>query len=402
MKQCDIFLMYDESSPKISIIKQTAHSVKSSIQLLTSFTAFDENIALIDTKPNLNYLMNESSGKLSTHQLKTCTNLAIRLVSVFQALNEYPNIRVLRKNEFCRNIGVLFQKHFETTTHQEYKANVTLIIVDRSIDMLTPIVHSCKFEEFVVQELEREYNTEDATIDQLLRDVIISKVCDTLIEVSKSVQEDNKNSKQMREKQKALAKHTENVNRLSKKLKRGYVSLLTVESQILDEKKSKTEKESVIKKMLKLGHKEIEPLDVIRLLTIHAMADDPLKIRWRKLLKNKKQLNSAEKDQIVQYTQIAKQAEKLNNVSFQSLSKTPMIAKIISDFKLSSLDTEMFPVVHGNKEPRKKVFIFMVGGLSFGELQYSRFQGKVDPTVVICSDAIVTPRILFEYLFPHF
>ncbi|RWS13492.1 hypothetical protein B4U79_17359 [Dinothrombium tinctorium] len=433
-QNCAVFLTFDhfdeEDGWRVDILQKVLSKKQvQPPQAIVAFNAFNPFVALIDSTANLGYIhtfrergfrldavaspidkpasITAGVSRNTDFDETTSSKLAYRLASIFEQMSEFPTVRYYRAfHRQNRLIAEMFLKHFKerqkstSKNRRVYSRNYTLIIVDRSIDLLTPILHSSTYLPFVFQELELIYNSGDNQIDEKLSKISVDQVYQTVIDLVKQNSSDAQND----QKKRSLQQHIENIEMMNNKLKNGYRALMDVESMVLGKSKTskasdKNVKEKTIKKLLHATHKAITPLDIIRLFTIYLLTEEKIVPKYEKLLKNKKQLTAAELEKVSEFAKLTKRLFEANKIALQKLIDKPMIAQIINAFSRGKLSNDTFPEAERGRgsDSRNKIFIFMLGGLSYSELQFAgNFDGKLE--VNLCSDGVMTSRMFYEHL----
>jgi hypothetical protein len=189
------------------------------------------------------------------------------------------------------------------------------LIVDRTVDLITPLLHGTLFREFVSQELEMIYDTTNRWVDEQLADVELTQVTDRLIHISKDLaasfvqsltgtrkptksSSDDKQSNtwieaDLESRSGALKKHCENAEQLKQKMQSGYNVLTRFEQQLIGdsdwtEDANSTANvniqsvtfEAAFKHIVKLnetGSGGLDTIDLLRFATINLMLNKKAK-----------------------------------------------------------------------------------------------------------------------------
>lgn len=312
--------------------------------------------------------------------------------------------------------------------------NCVLLIIDRSLDFLTPLLHSKTYYEFVNQELEIVLTTDFKTLDETkFEDASLFDIAEKLIVISKNLTKEqtkiDETHRSLSElaffdrKAALLGQHLVYANQIRDKLKNGYQHLVNIETYLLNEtalkidsnenemknelkdksKKSKIDPKTKTSKLLatiiNLDQKEfieylkkilgpqISQLDWKRILFLYSIMKGPLESNSIKTLKSI--LTKDVLKEIEQFVSLLKKIEMKNQSKFISLKS------ILKKIETNELDESKYPTVNCliNNPPTKQL-IFMSGGISFNELNLVRTNKKT----VLISDSILYPRRFLDAL----
>jgi len=420
---CTVFSTYlidpfdEEEANRLNQLKQIlSKRGLEDVLVVGAFNAINPRVASLYNRPSLGYLKKvkkrDSSQSISF-------KLAFRLLNILEQLNQFPIIRYFKTfhdhnstiANFClQGLNALKESRSESVDAKEYSEDYILLIIDRSFDLLTPILHSETYQAFVAQELEIFYDSSIEEVDAVLRNESIFHVAKTLIETSNKFKTNNVKltEREKNETSQSLKKHTEIVNELLHKLKGGYSALMNVEKAILrsdkssDSKASAKEKDKMIKELIKENHKNVTSFDLIRLLMIHSTLKSKVEKKTIKsFIKLNKNILAHDVNKIFAFAKLIRSFHKKSSQYYASIEKGPLIRNIIDQLINDSLDEEVYPFAADwmrnlPKDNRKKIILFVRGGLSYNELHMAN--SFSDYEVILCSDTILTPRVFLSVL----
>lgn len=382
---------------------------------LGAFHCVDQNIVIIDNKPNMNWLAERKSGKQAV-DLNMINRIGKRLSNLFEHLNQFPVvIRYMKSfHESNKLIAETVLKGIEKIAAQrknskhnqnrKYETNYELLIIDRTVDLLTPIRHSFHFRPFVYNELERNYeNDTDLDYNQLkhIHCYDISLITKKLTKI-KEKEKEGENCDLIEK----IDFNIENAILMAKKCKIiGYLSLLTIEKSLMNSSsdsltdsfrfndKSLKHRNKYLKQFIDETDSEVTNTDITRLLIIYRLLKQEVKTEHIKDILNQKQKQrQIDYTLIEDFVNLTKEVQKLN-----SFSRNRSFKAIIKDFDGNGLSEELFPKIYGKEIPKskeRKLFLFILGGLSYNDL--ISISDQYQNEVLFCSDVLITPRMLLN------
>ncbi|XP_025016337.1 syntaxin-binding protein 1 [Tetranychus urticae] len=434
-RSCCIFLTYItdpfhvETTNRLALLQKiiTMKSL-SSPWIVGAFHGFDPWIGLIDSQANLSYLKQYISQPSSSQDTLTnrtiCCRLAFRLVNVFEQMNQFPTVRYMKTwhphnhligQLFVKGLNGLKEKRRKSGETMDYQQDFLLLIIDRSVDLLTPILHATYYHAFVEQELETSFPHSSDRLDSKLRNVHINDIKDRLASLSRELKANHYNMsiKQQEITMDFVRSHLEISQRLMAKMNDDYRQLLLLEQNVVDTLNQRLDKSQ--SKGVKLpksrfsdtvhsqfGTKidsDMNPSDLHRLVIARSLLTRSFvgAAYLRKLL-GKKKFTYKDSSIISKYSKLM--------INLFDLSETlsfrfPVLSHLIDQVYSGLLAEDKFPFVEAKMKtaaPRKKLCIFVLGGLSYNEIQYSGVELNRD--VVLISDNLLTSKNILSSLYP--
>jgi hypothetical protein len=385
---------------------------------LGAFNCVDQNIVIIDNKPNMNWLTSRKSGKQAV-DLNMINRIGKRLSNLFEHLNQFPAV-VRYMNSFHESNKLIAEtvlkemkkiavqrKNSKHNQNRKYETNYELLIIDRTVDLLTPIHHSFHFRPFVHNELERNYeNDTDFDYNELkhIHCYDISLITKKLIKI-KEKEKEGKNCDLIEK----IDFNIENAILMAKKCKiRGYLNLLTIEKPLIEamnsssdsltdsfrfNDKSLKQRNKYLKQFIDETDSEVTNNDITRLLIIYRLLKQDVKAEHIKEILNQKQKERRIDWTLIEdFVNLIKEVEELN-----SFSRNRSLKAIIKGFDSNKLSEELFPKIYGKERPKskeRKLFLFILGGLSYNDL--IPISDQYQNEVLYCSDVLITPRMLLN------
>ncbi len=378
---------------------------------LGAFHCVDQNIVIIDNKPNMNLLAEHKSGKQAV-DLNMINRIGKRISNLFEHLNQFPAVirymKSLHESVLKEMEKIAAQlKNSEHNQNRKYETNYELLVIDRTVDLLTPIRHSFHFRSFVYNELERNYeNDTDFDYNELkhIHCYDISLITKKLKKI-KEKEKEGKNSGLIEK----IDFNIENAILMAKKCKiRGYLNLLTIEKQLIQainsssdsltdsfrfNDKSLKHRNKYLKEFIDETDCEVTNNDITRLLIIYRLLKQDVKTEHIKYI-----LNQEQKERQIDWTLIEEFVNLTKEVqNSNSFSRNRSLKAIINGFDGNRLSEELFPKIYGKERPKskgRKLFLFILGGLSYNDL--IPISDQYQNEVLFCSDVLITPRMLLN------
>ncbi|XP_053208001.1 uncharacterized protein LOC128392046 [Panonychus citri] len=442
-RSCCIFLAYpiDPFSAKGSLRLKILHELisKKSIPspwIVGAFHAPSPWLALIDHQVNLNYLRqlvnSPRSSQFSKANRIVCCRLAFRLVNLFEQMNQYPIVRFLKTwhshnqligHFFVKGMAGLREKRRSSPKGRgsdsqtiKYESDYLLVIIDRSVDLLTPILHADHYEAFVEQELETRFPRSTDKLDSEIRNVHINEVTSKLKSLSESFKSmyGQMSVKDQEVTMNYVRSHLAMVTRLTAKINNGYGILLKMERKVLKQlnknnpqlrkvrsAETDTDKSIVDPPFGKNAfNPELSPLDLHRLVITRSLVSQKLLgSRYLRAFLGKDHFHAKDTITVSKYANLIKTCYDKSGCGQFGF---PVIANLIEAIYSGSLREDQFPFAEAwmrNSSPRKKLCIFVLGGISYNEVQLSGVYTSPNQEVTLISDNLLTASSILSKLF---
>jgi hypothetical protein len=356
-------------------------------------------------------LAEHKSGKQAV-DLNMINRIGKRISNLFEHLNQFPAVirymKSLHESVLKEMEKIAAQlKNSEHNQNRKYETNYELLVIDRTVDLLTPIRHSFHFRSFVYNELERNYeNDTDFDYNELkhIHCYDISLITKKLKKI-KEKEKEGKNSGLIEK----IDFNIENAILMAKKCKiRGYLNLLTIEKQLIQainsssdsltdsfrfNDKSLKHRNKYLKEFIDETDCEVTNNDITRLLIIYRLLKQDVKTEHIKYI-----LNQEQKERQIDWTLIEEFVNLTKEVqNSNSFSRNRSLKAIINGFDGNRLSEELFPKIYGKERPKskgRKLFLFILGGLSYNDL--IPISDQYQNEVLFCSDVLITPRMLLN------
>lgn len=437
---CSIFLTHlsDPFDPLIDCRLKSLQAIIDAKKLsppwiVGAFNVINPWIAILDGEdPYLDFLrqkINRPQTSQNTNKNKAMAmKIAFRLVNVFEQMNQLPIIRYHKSSwhnhnrliaDLCYNsLESMKEKRRTDGNTAKYGKDYTLIILDRSCDLITPILHSNDLQAFVAQELELN-NTDMCSLfmEESFRNISMTSIPTKLTEFFRLLSSKylDMNFEERENAMKMVNNYTFLARSILSSIESGYSAMIAYESEILSKfgagiAKSdnnilseffiqKREKEN--KHTSKEKHLQVKNFDLLRLvLLVTTLTEGKIK-DVLKLVSKQTSLNRLDKKLVTNYQQFTKNLLEVNKIETIGL---PFLSKVIQLYYQHSLPDEIFPIIKDKQQlpsssHREKLCIYIVGGLSYNELKYAGSDGKKD--IILLSSSFLTPKLLLSELFPH-
>ena len=142
-----------ELMKRLSTSRRTIARIKTLIELNSDFIALESAVFTFDrrnTIPNLYFP--ESAASLSAE----LSDLSRHLVSLCLTMHEYPYVRYVEGSSLSKGLAKFFHEEMQATIgklpdwkYSEQRERGTLLIVDRSMDAVAPLMHEYTFQAMV-------------------------------------------------------------------------------------------------------------------------------------------------------------------------------------------------------------------------------------------------------------
>lgn len=431
---CSVFLTH-LIDPFDRVVSQRIKSLQKVIDsrklsppwIVGAFNVVNPWIAVLEGEdPQLNYLREKIARPRASQNTQKnrlmAMKMAFRLINVFEQMNQLPIIRYFKSSwhdhnrliaDLCHNgLEATKEKRRATGSTVKYGEDFTLIILDRTCDLITPILHSNDLQAFVAQELELHGTAMYSSfLDPSFRNIPMTSMATKLMDFFQSLSQKYVDMS-FQERESAM-KMVDNFLFLARQalssIESGYSRLIAYEIQIMTEFSScitqsdnkilnqffqkRTKRNSINETQLTLQN-----FDLLRLvLLVTSLTDKNINDAIRSVGK-KASLDSVQRKLVYNYKRLTKKLLDVNRVDAIGL---PFIAKVIELYYQHLLPDEMFPVIRNSRvceSNREKLCIFVVGGLSYNEMKYAGSDGKRD--VILLSSSFLTPKLLLSEVYP--
>ena len=143
----------DENMKLISSCKELAPRILTFNEINLDFYFYESNIFTLNFEESI-YLFNTSSADYN--QSKYLEKIGYKLYTVCSILLEKPYIQYQGNSEYARTVAKSLESHLAKGEYSDKMHNprANLIIVDRSIDISTPLMHDYTYETVIYDLLE--------------------------------------------------------------------------------------------------------------------------------------------------------------------------------------------------------------------------------------------------------
>lgn len=382
--------------------------------IVGAFAAYNPYIGLLNGESaHLKYIQYFSSksrrSAVYNYQRFLSVTIAFRLVNFFEQMNQFPHIYYYDApwHSLNRDIAALLysgltsmvRKRKANTNTTGYRKEFTLIVIDRSYDMITPILHSEDIQSFIGQELKRyDLSIESDFLSPTFRNFPIDRASTKLLEIVKLVRgrEHRMTLKQRSRCSKLVNDCNYLCERVIHRFKCGYGRILAYERHVLGNMAENIDRFRRIDEEDKL---HFLPCDLMRLVMIMCTTKNKTKKEALRLI-GPNNLTSAHHKLIKDYKNLIRKLRKLAPISNITY---PMLQKVIYKYFNGVLPEKEFPSVGSQRvgpTSRPKLIIFMLGGLSYNEIQLGGTRGARDQPVTLLSTDLLSAQSFLTQLFP--
>lgn len=410
----EFFVLSDADHKRVKRLEDLIRSTPSiaCVQQLGAFLPIDRNLVILHNTLDMNWIANKDPNELDIDSAERMSKL---LANFFEQIGEFPTLLRYFKGftdinksiaERCLKMMTEAAKERRTANESPHESHFELLVVDRSLDVITPLTHCLQLRAFVYNELQIQYNNDMNEEYRILADIPVdrtSQLRQVLTQVSQSQAKEG-SDKVLANK---LNQNITNARNVCNKMKnKAFLDLLNIERSVLQtkfglknaskDKNSKTLTKSIAR-LVSESDKEVSNCDLKRLLIISRLFANDMKSNEEL----KKSIESKQKERHLDLTVVEDFFELTKKfVSNETHSSDePIISAVVKHYLSDTLPYDRFPVLHRTKSWRKtsglkrQLIVFVLGGISYNDLTaISQF----DNNVIFCSNALITPNMLIN------
>ena len=170
---------------------------------LGGFQCIDHNIVVIDNSLNTNWFL-KTDDKSNQTNAELIEKLVKRLVNFLEQIGEFPTVfRYFdsKSHKMNKSITKLVYEEMKKIADQrkasketKHENNYQLLIIDRTVDLITPLIQCLQFRPFVYNELEKQYENDMNSEYRKLNTISVdntSQINETFKRINESLSDHN-------------------------------------------------------------------------------------------------------------------------------------------------------------------------------------------------------------------